>query len=260
MRSDMDKVIVETSRRGMRQTRTALRLPPLEHFPQKMGMKRPHAERGWLRGNDDHLAPLRRFLRSRCGRRWDDVWAEICAVTDGRATVQDHVRIHVPDFVATRTRVGQDGRIWTTGECYSRPMPLEDTRLDCYVDPVDGVLKPNVFRRSWFKRRQEVAEELSAEAATRMRAVSKYLQLHDFGDAGWWEVRLARLDREGEYAPFGSFGWPYSSHGQFPAQDVVYQAKLSALPRTRLYGRTGVYAIAKRQLSKREIKRAKLRG
>lgn len=258
MRSDMDKVIVETGRRGLRQTRKALRLPPLDAFPPKMGMGRPHVLRGWRRGNDDHLAPLRRFLRTRCGHPWDAVWAEICAATDARSTVQHHVRIHVPDFVAIHTRVGVDGRIWTQ-ERWGGLTPLEDTRHDVFVDPVDGVVKPNVFRRPW-SRRWRAPMEPPADRERRMREVSRFVQLHDFGEAGWWEVRLARLPHEGEYAPDGRYsrGMMYAG-APTPEEDVVFRAGLSTLPRVRLYGRTGVYAVAKRQLSKREIKRLGLR-
>ena len=44
-----------------------------------------------------------------------------------------------------------------------------------------------------------------------------------------------------------------------PYTDVVHTAKLSKLSLSDLYGREGVYAAEKRQLSKSEIKRLKLR-
>lgn len=257
MRSDMDKVIVETSRRGLRQTRKVWRTAPLDYFPHKIGMRRAHAERSYRRGNDDHLAPLRRFLRSRCGRRWDDVWAEICAVTDVRSAVQEHVRIHVPDTVAINTQVGADGRIWVSERDWRGPSPLDDTAYDLFVDPVDRVLKVNIFRRNWHKARRDRAAAATAERSARMRPVSDNVQLHKFGERGWWEVRLARLAHEGEYTPHGRYGYHWECN-PFPADDVVYRAGLSTLPRVQLYGRTGVIAHAKRQLSKRDIKRLKL--
>ncbi len=41
--------------------------------------------------------------------------------------------------------------------------------------------------------------------------------------------------------------------------DVVHRAGLSSLPGEKLYGRPGIYAAEKRQLSKAEIKRLGLK-
>lgn len=81
-----------------------------------------------------------------------------------------------------------------------------------------------------------------------MRVIGRKRQLHLFGDC-WWEVTLAG----------GTPMSPKFSPNQEPWRigiepDVVHRAKLSALPREELYGRAGVYAVAKRQLSKKEMR------
>ena len=66
------------------------------------------------------------------------------------------------------------------------------------------------------------------------------MQAHRFGE-GWWEVKLAKIETPGSFV------------------DVVRSARLSTLAPDVLYGRCGVYAREKRQLSKAEMKRLGLR-
>ncbi|MGQ0531271.1 MAG: hypothetical protein ACT4OF_01095 [Caulobacteraceae bacterium] len=84
--------------------------------------------------------------------------------------------------------------------------------------------------------RKQLAEELAA----RMRVINATTQLHLF-ERAWWEVKLAKVK-------------PQVAH-----VDVVHSARLTKLPAETLYGRYGVYACEKRQLSKAEMKRLKLR-
>jgi hypothetical protein len=63
-------------------------------------------------------------------------------------------------------------------------------------------------------------------------------------DGAWWEVTLASS--------------PPSSVQPQP-RDAILAAGLADLPPSELYGRTGVYAKDKRQLSSKETKALKLR-
>ena len=56
----------------------------------------PRSRNKWL---SENLAPLRRFLRRRLGRPWNDVHSEICAQIGVRSAVQKHVLDHLRHYV-----------------------------------------------------------------------------------------------------------------------------------------------------------------
>ena len=47
----------------------------------------------------DYWSPLVRFLESRVGHHWDDVYSEICRVTGSKGILAHHLRDHVKDLV-----------------------------------------------------------------------------------------------------------------------------------------------------------------
>jgi hypothetical protein len=105
MRADMAKVIVERPRigssmrgesKGYQRSMQRLRR---EELPYREGMKRRH--QGHPKYLNEHLGPLRRYLDSQVGRPWNKVFSEICAHINRSSAVQDHVRNHVADYVAT---------------------------------------------------------------------------------------------------------------------------------------------------------------
>lgn len=140
MRADMFKVIVERPRWGSRHA-PAVKLKrsnPGIHF---IGHKR-HAktEAAYWKSLNENLKPLIRFLRSRRGRRWDDVFSEICAALDTGSTVKMHVREHLEDFVATRISIGRQGEWLFEGDLLGRRGRWSH-RWRFFVDPADGVLR-----------------------------------------------------------------------------------------------------------------------
>ncbi len=96
------------------------------------------------------------------------------------------------------------------------------------------------------------ARQDAADVAARMRVVSLWCQWHRLDNGLWFEVRLA---------PDGARCRPVSaallSYGE--ERDVVLTAGLSRLSRLELYRRCGVFAVAKRQLSRRELRKAGIR-
>jgi hypothetical protein len=68
--------------------------------------------RGWNRKElNENLKPLERFFGSAVGRPWDEVFAEVCESINVRSTVQKHVRDHVTDIVALRSRLDSAGAV-----------------------------------------------------------------------------------------------------------------------------------------------------
>lgn len=238
MRKDMSKVIVERPRLGRSYAASS---PPGRSEPlvdeddEPLRARKPKRSKPLrTKGLNENLAPLRRYLAKQVGRPWDKVYAEISENLRPRSTVQQHVRDHVQDFVAFQTRL-RGGKVLTTPRWGGERELAEDHR-EFYVHPRTGILQKNRHYRSWSRRRKEKLAVEAQELAGRMREIDRRRQLHRLKDDVWWEVRLGRLSPNAE-------------------PDVVLSAGLSDLAPEVLYGRSGVRAIAKRQLSKTDKKR-----
>jgi hypothetical protein len=236
MRKDMAKVIVERPRGGhadgyVRGGRTRV---ILDDDGEPLRAREPARTREVrTKGLNENLSPLKRYLASQVGRPWNKVYSEISVHLRPSSTVQQHVRDHLDDFVATKTRM-VDGRVFTHRR-FSAVIPVDEDGCLFYVHPRTGLLKRNEKRRSYVQRRKQDAAKAAAERAARMRELDGAKQAHCF-DGVWWEITLASQPMSG------------------PFEDVVRAAGLSTLPTRALYGREGVYATAKRVFSKAEKK------
>ena len=141
MRADMFKVIVERPRHGASHAPAAKLKRNRDHGLKFIGHKR-HAKiaAGYTKYLNENLAPLVRFLRSRRGRRWDEVFSEICACLDTGSTVKMHVRQHLEDFVLTRISIGRHGEWMFEGTVLGSEGRWW-RRREFFVDPEDGILK-----------------------------------------------------------------------------------------------------------------------
>ena len=102
--------------------------------------------RGWdavVCSPNVHYSALTRWLASRAGRPWDDVWREICAVSDARNAPGLRLRRDASAAVA-RTARGADGirmRILPRGRLGNRFRLSDGAEPEgFYVDP-EGVLR-----------------------------------------------------------------------------------------------------------------------
>jgi hypothetical protein len=255
MRKDMWKVIVERPRGGGEVSKGRYRNVPIEDLSAFEGMRRPHRERKAL---NENLSPLRRYLRSQVGRPWDKVYADICANLRPESTVQQHVRDHVTDFVAVNTRI-EDSVVLVldTGRWWGGVRRLDEAYIDLYVHPVSGLLLEN---RHWRRGRLHAYRRAQARRARKLldrrRDIADDVQLHKLNGC-WYEVRLGPTPRAitcVERRADGSI-YRYTSY-----RDEIIGAGLSRLAPEELYGRPGVHAVAKRQLSRRELKKLGLRN
>lgn len=146
MRADMAKVIVERPRSGSRlpSLKTARRMPfghDLDDYDsgpsrRSMSMGSPGNNK-WL---NEHLGPLRHFLRSNVGRPWDKVYSEISAALGQRNALVDHVFFHLEQYVTTNVEI-RDGVAYGVGN---------DSFWRCrdfYVHPRTGILHFQGFKR-----------------------------------------------------------------------------------------------------------------
>ena len=142
MRKDMFKVIVERPRRGRsRASKTKLRYLKAGDERTHLSGKRLAMERGDRKWLNENLAPLKRYLFKQRGRKWDDVFSEICAHLDTGSTVKMHVREHLDDFIMRKVRIDENGMYVATNPHWGSPQAPDQWRAKLYVDPVDGVIK-----------------------------------------------------------------------------------------------------------------------
>lgn len=179
MRADMDKVIVERPRIGSREPsrkkgyRKYLQSVPVEDLPRNEPMLgRWHGRSKWL---NEHLGPMRRFLRSNVGRPWNKVHQELCEHVSFANAVQSHVLDHIYDYVHKHVEVEDGCTVYSNQRCWWRRRKLEEG--DMYVCPKTGILR--VVRPD---RRRRQPTKVSGGAFT------QYL----FRDNAWWEVRLRK--------------------------------------------------------------------
>lgn len=202
-------------------------------------MKRAASESGDRKMLNENLAPLRRYFSRQVGRPWGKIWSEVCENLRVTSTVQQHVRDHISDFVAYEGVSRRDGQVYVLWR-WGGPRPLEESLFEFWVDPATGILLCNKRRQTHRMKRKASQKEHIAKLRKRMIERDDQRQFHLLDDGAWWEVSLEKVPSD------------------LPFADVVLSAGLSNLPPGRLYGRSGVYATGKRQLSKREIKRLKL--
>lgn len=239
MREDMAKVIVERPRIGDRSRSAASRVTrfhqrPIDEWHRREGMGSRYRRR--TRHLNENLAPLRRFLRSRVGRPWDEVYSEVCQRINRNSAVQLHIWQHLWDYVC-KDVVEVNGRLepsahrWRVFRGWWRDQLVVHPRtgLLCAAAPTDPI---------WLKENR------------RPKPPRRYVVVHPFRqyrriDGIWFDVELRRLPSG------GSDFW-----------DVVQRKPASQLTGFDFVAEYGsrVYAASKRQLGKRAIRRAGLRG
>ncbi len=104
MRSDLNEVLIERPRSGLRcksargnKPRAADRIGEDSYADSY----RPRRLR--TKYFDDLLSPLKRWLRSQVDRPWNKVWSELSASIDGRGVAGRHLLDHVCSLVTIQT-------------------------------------------------------------------------------------------------------------------------------------------------------------
>jgi hypothetical protein len=133
-------------------------------LPHVEGMKYWHRRQYGGKSFNEHLSPLERFIRSKVGFLWDDVWSELCSGLSANSTTKKHVRDHVFDYVEVDVEM-IDGEPYSK-ECYYRyrlrKVTSRGNRAVFYVHPETGILclapmeiSSRVARKLEKKKKQE---------------------------------------------------------------------------------------------------------
>jgi hypothetical protein len=258
MREDMYKVIVERPRRGKEGDAFAARLHNDFDGPTRLGMRAGYG----YRSLNENLAPLCRYLHAQIGRPWNKVFSEICAGIDRRNTLQQHIHQHVRDFVAidVDVREGELVDIAPRARFFGRGSRLSQ---ELYVDPRTGLIRLNRNYRPWRHQLAERRRRDLADIAARRRVVDERTLLLLL-DGLWFRVEVEMLPNE-RIIESVIDGEPHRRTTAESSYDVVQRRRISrAILADRrqcehLYGSGELYAVSKRQISKREIRMHRLR-
>ena len=239
MRPDMHKVIVERPRWDPGPGKHG-RLANLsdELLPRFEGIKRPHR---WLKGQRDLLGPLRRWLQSQVGRSWNDIYSEACAVINPDNYVRVHVKTHLLQYVQRNTFM-HEGKVCILDIGFRGRSIVEVTEhryggTRFFVHPESGLLNaiPQKSRKA-------------------LRVARRAARSDDFR---WLDCNFALKRIKGFW--FACQFRIIPSDGRFKAYDHVLGQEVG---RGGLLRRDSQYlhCIAKRQLSRRELRRYDLRN
>lgn len=178
----MAKVIVERPRVGSRLPsrkkgyRKFLQQTAVENLPTREPLLGQWRGKGrWL---NEHLGPMRRFLRSNVGRPWNKVHQELCEHVSFDNPVQSHVLSHVFDFVQQHVEV-RGRQVFSLQRCrYRGGRMLAPGTM--YICPATGLLK--------------VVRSGASQATPQRTGLGKLIQ-HHRRDGQWWELRMQPLTK-----------------------------------------------------------------
>lgn len=249
VRSDMPKVLCEEPRRGMRLktrkgSRRLDRRTPMDEKPVKeQGNLRRQWKYNWNDGKEfgDHVQPLRRFILSCVGRKWDDVYSEIRKTSPKGTVVNNHLYIHLFQYVATNVRMIDDKPYGLQGYPVYEPT---------YVHPDTGVLCKTPERKSHRRKEKDKSNYIAIDENTAYYRkdgvwyICKFRSFAEKGDSYGYDVMQHECWHIRTYETKDIFGNPVRRNN---CSAVIHRF-------INYYGRA-VYCYHKRQISKKEIKK-----
>jgi hypothetical protein len=240
MRSDMNKVVGDRHRVGARLIAKPGRPPrDIEDSAPRMGIRRAFVT-GYGRAMKEsslHSTPLIRFLEKQVGRPWNTVYSEICSIFDVRKSANQSALHFLHWKVTTKNLFMQDGKV-LEAVVYSAPC----APAGLYVHPQTGVLCHNATTSRTQPYRDVLAAREKKRCLTERTITPAQKVVKDKGC--WFLVDYAVIK-----APQRRFDASVSF-----CRDVLTGELFMRTPRPRLTGST-LYAVAKRQISKKEMKR-----
>lgn len=194
MRDDLNKQMCERQRRGsgrkFGEVRHLRKHTPrdADEAPVREGMKSRY-------GYDDksfneNLRPLIGAIRKAVGRPYAKFYSELSKTFDKRSVINQHILVHLKQYLATEVYVGSDGALYERNQ-YTPDSKLADSSTEFYVDPRDGLIKRN--RKgiaSLAKRRREREARAQAERDATFRLLDDGSELHLI-DGLWFQFTLA---------------------------------------------------------------------
>jgi hypothetical protein len=242
LRSDMAKVIVERPRYGggvktPKGYRRYLDSMPTKELPRRESMKQRWTRHGTdPKELNENLTPLRRFLKSKVGKYWNKVHAEIREYVNTNSAVQARIMQHLWDYVCRSARIVNGEVLDAKGD--------KLWREKFYVHPKTGILLEVPRETPWWKQKKNVPECRNIEGCVYYEANSI-----------WYELDVKPLPKTILVPPYG-YPRPTPAVWDIGMHDSITYWQLDRV--RAFYGKL-VYTTTKRQLSKKEIRRLGLR-
>lgn len=236
MRRDMDKVIVERPRIGRNRKNDQKgegKRWQKSIINEDFGAKRESTARRRRTDHkelNEHLGPLKRFLRTRVGQHWDKVYSEIRSCIDPKSAVQMHILQHLEWYVEVNTKQWEDGEITDT-----KGQTIYD---EYFVHPVTKVLTKNPkYGTRWAKYK---------------KPEPKFIKMNDRSfmeiKGVWYEIGLKPMPpRSDKKRPYYLYSYPDPM-----VFDEVFRGNTTYDQAMSFYG-GHYYATMKRQLNSKEI-------
>lgn len=194
-------------------------------------MLRTHKEGGGdTRDFTDVLAPLKGQVRKAVGRRWDAFYSDLCKLLDRRSVQGAHVFEHLYDFCELEIQV-IDGELWTKPAAFGSKIRRvkEDSFIEFYVDPRDGIIKKNKAHASYRTLRRLRAKREAVEALAVRRVLDESTELHKI--EGTWFVCEFAMTPMGEWTTQGIInGAPAPVWHAKPVKDCLTNSIVSTSP------------------------------
>jgi hypothetical protein len=258
MRKDFEKVIHEYGKYGSDYNTKKGDLRRLQSFdPEALPSREAMRPKKWLRYTSYRSAPLARFLRSRLGKNWDEIWKEICEVFSKKT--------EKPCWgVETTVEKDEEGHLYISGKYLNYRQYLtgpDAIRGTMYVDPDTKVLRESEGK-SGRQRYRELREAEDKELSEIYRKISDTIRLIK-KDGVWYEVILKKISGEFLVKDVWFNDTYYTKkYPKFKTRhSTEYLSYHRILPlKSCKYGRCiydgyEYYAVEKRQINKRELRK-----
>lgn len=242
MRQDMHKLFFEKGRTSGRRgvSRCNVSEQDFEFAARRESMTADYPD--WAnKGRIFQVRALRRFLASRVGQPWDQVYSEITGTLKGPRFAE--MLEYVADWVAVGAYFDSAGQLVCNTAC--RGVQLVSRESLYFPHPVTGLLT----KTQRGPHRQSLVEPPpwnGRGSTSQVQHLSDSQQLHCFQGI-WYAVTLAPVNFENP------------GKGLSFEKDAVTKHALgessSAHTMAVLYEKTGVYATSKEQLSRKELER-----
>ena len=143
MRKDMGKIVTEKPRHGSGlpnlKTRMSVKWKGDDaeyDIPSKASNSASRQYGYNKRTFTDVLGPLKRYVFKQIGRKWNDVYSEMCKYLDKRKVTHAHVFDHIYSWIALNVYKGRNG--------FYYEQPYSWMVRDLYVDPQTGIIRKQI--------------------------------------------------------------------------------------------------------------------
>ncbi len=210
-----------------------------------------HRVYGWnAKEFGELLGPLRGFLLSRVGKRWDDVYSEVCQHIDKGSVTQKHILTHLFDYIALNVFI-KDGKIYNAN-AHERFRKYSEIDQPTYVDPDSGLVCRTPVRPKRKKKNKLTQDYVRIDD---LHCYYKYNGI-------WYRLDFRKLSERTEC--FGGYDILYHKHFAWSTWrtkigNTVFQynnRRQVAADFVKLYG-SEVYCVGKQQINKSQIRKLK---